>query len=194
MGSESVREGLKKAAMAIFRAGVRAVDPEDCINRRLRRTADILWVDQVAYDLAGINKLYVVGAGKAVAAMSLAVERLLGERIDDEVVITKYGHGRPLQRCRLLEAGHPVPDENGLRAAEALLNLLATDGTDGPTEAAGAFADGTTVLRAQALGISAVRHLVDNDSYTFFAPLGDLLVTGPTRINVMDLQIVLIPR
>ena len=121
---------LRETAAAIFKAGIKAVDPEDCINRRLRRTADVLWVDEVAYDLARINKLYVIGAGKASAAMALAVERLLGERIDDGVVITKYGHGRTLQRCRLLEAGHPVPDENGLRAADALLDLVATAGPD----------------------------------------------------------------
>jgi hydroxypyruvate reductase len=80
-----------------------------------------------------------------------------------------------------------------LAGLERVLLLSAgTDGTDGPTEAAGACADGSTGSRTQSLGLSAVGHLDGNDSSTVFAPLEDLFVTGPTRTNVMDLQIVLI--
>jgi hydroxypyruvate reductase len=67
-----------------------------------------------------------------------------------------------------------------------------TDGTDGPTDAAGAFADGTTVERARALQMEARRYLEDNNSYPFFEALEDLLITGPTNTNVMDLRIGLI--
>jgi hydroxypyruvate reductase len=67
-----------------------------------------------------------------------------------------------------------------------------TDGTDGPTDAAGAFADGTTVERARALDLDPGRILDENDSYPLFDALGDLLVTGPTHTNVMDLRICLI--
>ncbi len=66
-----------------------------------------------------------------------------------------------------------------------------TDGTDGPTDAAGAFADGSTVTRAVALGLSAEQFMADNNSYAFFQELGDLFITGPTRTNVMDLHSVL---
>ncbi|CAN5306686.1 hypothetical protein BH10PSE15_BH10PSE15_17360 [soil metagenome] len=67
-----------------------------------------------------------------------------------------------------------------------------TDGTDGPTEAAGAFADGTTLRRARALGLETDALLADNDSNGFFAALGDLHITGPTGTNVMDIIIGLI--
>lgn len=76
--------------------------------------------------------------------------------------------------------------------SRTLLLSAGTDGTDGPTDAAGAFVDGSTVSRADASGISAFRHLVNNDAYRFFDPLGDLLITGPTRTNVMDLQVLLV--
>lgn len=66
-----------------------------------------------------------------------------------------------------------------------------TDGTDGITEAAGAIADGKTLERAAAMGIEPFRFLADNDAYHFFKALGDLLITGPTRTNVMDLRIML---
>jgi hydroxypyruvate reductase len=66
-----------------------------------------------------------------------------------------------------------------------------TDGTDGPTDAAGAIATGTTVARAQATGMQPEDYLMRNDSYPFFDVLGDLIRTGPTGTNVMDLQILL---
>ncbi len=66
-----------------------------------------------------------------------------------------------------------------------------TDGTDGPTDAAGAVVDGTTIARAQALGLNPEQTLARNDSYPFFAALGDLLHTGPTGTNVMDIYMLL---
>ena len=69
---------------------------------------------------------------------------------------------------------------------------VGTDGTDGPTDAAGAFADGDTVARGRTRGLEAYEFLLDNDSYTFFTELGDLVRTGPTKTNVMDIQIVLV--
>lgn len=67
-----------------------------------------------------------------------------------------------------------------------------TDGTDGPTDAAGAIADGTTLTRASNKGLDSVDHLNRNDAYPFFQDLGDLLITGPTRTNVMDVRIILV--
>jgi len=67
-----------------------------------------------------------------------------------------------------------------------------TDGTDGPTDAAGAIADGRTIPRAGELGLEAAKLLANNDSYHFFEPLGDLVKTGPTNTNVMDVRLVLV--
>ena len=89
--------------------------------------------------------------------------------------------------------------ELALAAALALegssrISLLSagTDGTDGPTDAAGAFADGATCRRARALGLDPGDFLARHDSYHFFASLGDLLITGPTQTNVMDIICLLI--
>jgi hydroxypyruvate reductase len=67
-----------------------------------------------------------------------------------------------------------------------------TDGTDGPTDAAGAVADGSTCARARAMGRDPEVHLRENDAYPFFEALGDLVLTGPTLTNVMDLRLLLI--
>jgi glycerate-2-kinase len=66
-----------------------------------------------------------------------------------------------------------------------------TDGTDGPTDAAGAIVDGGTIERAEAAGINPGDYLKNNDSYHFFKAAGGLFITGPTGTNVMDLQIIL---
>lgn len=71
------------------------------------------------------------------------------------------------------------------------IGSLSTDGIDGPTDAAGALADGRTILRSQKLGLNAVNFLVNNDSYTFFSKLGDLMFTGQTGTNVNDVSIII---
>jgi len=75
---------------------------------------------------------------------------------------------------------------------EILMMSAGTDGTDGPTDAAGAFADGKTVIRAKTMGLDPWSFLKENDSYSFFQRIGDLLTIGPTGTNVMDLRIMLV--
>lgn len=67
-----------------------------------------------------------------------------------------------------------------------------TDGKDGQTEAAGAICNGRTIERAEELGLDAMKFLNNNDSYNFFNKLEDLIISGPTKTNVMDIQIVLL--
>ena len=80
-------------------------------------------------------------------------------------------------------------------ALHGLKNVLVlsagTDGTDGPTDAAGAMALGNTIRRAKAVGLDAHGHLQNNDAYPFFDALGDLIKTGPTGTNVMDIHLLL---
>jgi hydroxypyruvate reductase len=68
-----------------------------------------------------------------------------------------------------------------------VLVALGTDGTDGPTDAAGAVATGETTARGRALGLDPAAYLANNDAYHYFDPLGDLIRTGPTGTNVNDL-------
>jgi len=80
-----------------------------------------------------------------------------------------------------------------LAGVEGVTLLAAgTDGTDGPTDAAGAFADGGSIARGARLGLDAAALLANNDSYNFFSALCDLLITGPTGTNVMDLTIAIV--
>ena len=81
--------------------------------------------------------------------------------------------------------------KTGGRAGEFLVASLGTDGRDGPTDAAGAWANAATALRAARRGLSSAEYLERNDSYSFFKNTGGLIVIGPTRTNVMDLRLIL---
>lgn len=74
----------------------------------------------------------------------------------------------------------------------AVVASLSTDGVDGPTDAAGAVADGKTLVRAEKLGLSAENFLAENDSYSFFSRLSDLILTGPTGTNVNDVSVIVV--
>ena len=104
-----------------------------------------------------------------------------------ETTVTVRGPGRGGRNQELALAS-----ALGLRGLDALVASMATDGVDGPTDAAGAVADGMTVERAEDLGIDPLEHLNRNDSYNFFKPLGDLIETGPTGTNVNDIAVILI--
>jgi hydroxypyruvate reductase len=122
-----------------------------------------------------------------------------------------HASGRPVKRPACVISGGETTvtirgkgkggrnQEFALAAAldiEGLSNTLVfsagTDGTDGPTDAAGALCDGDTVARATVLGLDAKRALAENDSYPFFAALNDLVITGPTGTNVMDIHLALV--
>lgn len=102
------------------------------------------------------------------------------------VTIRGIGKGGRNQEFVLAAALHM----DGLKKIEILSG--GTDGTDGPTDAAGAVADETTITRARSLGMDAQQFLDNNDSYHFFDNLENLYKTGPTKTNVMDLRIILV--
>jgi len=72
----------------------------------------------------------------------------------------------------------------------AAIASISTDGIDGPTDAAGALADGKTIPRSQELELNAEEFLADNNSYAFFSKLSDLIFTGPTSTNVNDISVI----
>jgi glycerate 2-kinase len=104
------------------------------------------------------------------------------------VHVTGRGKGGRNQEFALA-AAEPL----ALLGTPAIIASVGTDGIDGPTDAAGAFADSTTVLRARAAGVGTPAHwLADNNAYAFFGAIGDLIMTGPTDTNVGDLQVILL--
>ena len=79
---------------------------------------------------------------------------------------------------------------NLAESGECVIASLSTDGVDGPTDAAGAIVDNSTVKRARQLGLDPEKYLQNNDSYSFFFQLGDLIFTGASGTNVNDISVV----
>jgi hydroxypyruvate reductase len=102
-----------------------------------------------------------------------------------ETTVTLRGDGLGGRNQEL--ALSAVNDLDGI--PDIAMITLATDGSDGPTDAAGAVVTGETLTRAQEIGLDPDDYLARNDAYTFFATLGDLLKTGPTNTNVNDLAL-----
>lgn len=114
---------LRLDAMSIFHAGLKAADPVRAIMRHVALAGDDLEVGRDRYDLTRYSAIYAVGAGKASARMAQAVEQLFGARVSG-IVNVKYGHGVALKSIKVNEAGHPLPDEAGVRGTLEILDLL----------------------------------------------------------------------
>ena len=110
-------------AEAIYRAAVAAVQPAALLPQYLQLKGDVLQIGNQTISFANSN-LYVIGAGKAAAAMAQTVESILGDHIKAGIVTTKYEHALPLETITCIEAAHPVPDENSVKAVEQTINLL----------------------------------------------------------------------
>jgi hydroxypyruvate reductase len=176
---------------------------------------------RVSYTVVGSNRLSLAAAATEARRQGLRplilTTRLEGEareaaRVLVAVLRECVEEGRPVRPPACLLAGGEttvtvtgkgfggrnqelvVAAAEGLAAfpAPAVVASLATDGIDGHSDAAGGVADGRTLARAEALGLAAPRvFLAENDSRSFLGPLGDLIVTGPTGTNVMDLTALL---
>lgn len=105
---------------------------------------------------------------------------------ESTVTVTGKGIGGRNQEIALASAMR-IDGLEGVAIASS-----STDGVDGPTDAAGAIVDGSTIARSKATGLNAEEYLRNNDSYSFFKRLGDLIYTGPTGTNVNDVSILVV--
>ena len=125
----------KRVAQSIFMKAVSAVDPGKRLREILRVEENRLLVKTVddserSFSLDAFKRVFVVGTGKASASMAKTVEEVLGNRITKGLVTTKYGHGLPLTFTEIIEAGHPIPDHQGLRGARKIQRLLEGSGPE----------------------------------------------------------------
>ncbi len=144
--SSSLPEQLRNDVLTVLDAGIRAVDPHEAMLANLALQDDVLRIGPQTYPLDNIDRIVVVGGGKACTPMAAAVYEVLGDRLAAGSVNVKYGHtaaggawrlryGRggepapaprpaPTGPIRLVEAGHPVPDAAGLAGSEQIATLL----------------------------------------------------------------------
>lgn len=126
---EDVLMKMRGEAEEIFKASVRSVDPYGAVRDFVRLREETLSLgregrSKIELDLGAVDRIFVVGGGKATAPMAKALEDLLGSRIERGLINVKYGFGEPLLRISVREAGHPLPDEQGVTGAKEILSLL----------------------------------------------------------------------
>ncbi|HUU42062.1 MAG TPA: DUF4147 domain-containing protein, partial [Desulfatiglandales bacterium] len=119
-----MEKGSGKTLEQIFRAGLDAVDPERAVRKYVRRDGSQLFVGDRSYAIDKFKRILLIGAGKGTAPMAKAVEDILEEYLTEGLIIVKYGHGVPLKKTRIMEAGHPIPDQAGLKATQMLLTKV----------------------------------------------------------------------
>ncbi len=144
----------------------------------------------VAKDLSGEAR--EVGMWLAEIARNKKASRTSSEKLclisGGETTVTVKGKGKGGRNTELaLSFAMAIEGMKGITFLSA-----GTDGTDGPTDAAGAIVDGNTIINAKAKGLNPEVFLNENDSYNFFKKTEELLITGPTGTNVMDIQLILI--
>ena len=134
----------RRPILAVLDAALDAVDPFAAVQTVLQRQGEILTVADpsaqepaaaLTYDLRRYRRIFVVAAGKAAAPMCSAVEALLQDRVTGGLAVTKYDHGQSSDqsaatRIRVVEAGHPLPDEAGVLAGQEVLALVEQANSD----------------------------------------------------------------
>lgn len=116
----------RSTAEKIFRAGVQSVLPRILIQRSVSLSGNILSLGHLDYDIKKIDRIFVIGAGKASGLMASEVEKILGKRISGGIIIVKDGHACKLKHMRIKEAGHPTPDSRGFKATKKILKIAKT--------------------------------------------------------------------
>jgi glycerate 2-kinase len=113
----------------ILAAAINAASASDAILQRVQKDSNKLIIDGKVYDLKQYKRIIVIGAGKAGAPMARAIDQILGSRINSGVVIVKEGHLDPTEdikscQIKLIEAGHPIPDQRNILASTEIISLI----------------------------------------------------------------------
>ncbi len=124
---------MKRMAKTIFTKALSAVNPSKILKDRIRIDRDRLLIktgtnSEKVFDLKGVEKIFLVGTGKAASPMAKAIEEIFEDRITRGIITTKYGHLLPLKKTEIIEAGHPLPDQKGYEGAKRIQRLLQESG------------------------------------------------------------------
>jgi hydroxypyruvate reductase len=126
-----VDKPLRQKLWAIGEQVLLGLSPSRCLSRTIRREGHVLKADPVSLDLSAFRRVVAVGFGKASAGMAQALEEILGDRLERGAVIVPPGYGACPKVIRVLEAGHPLPDDRTLSASQ---EILAEVGSLGPAD------------------------------------------------------------
>ncbi|MBT4262651.1 MAG: DUF4147 domain-containing protein [Deltaproteobacteria bacterium] len=113
----------RKFCLDIIESALTEVDPYHATHKAVQRMGETLIVDGRKYDLRTMDHIYVIGAGKATIRQARAMDEILGDCIDEGVVVVKHGQAKPLKHIKVLESAHPVPDHNSFKASREVMKV-----------------------------------------------------------------------
>ena len=113
----------RKIALDVIEHALKAIDSYEAVKALVTLQGNVLRVASLTYDLSKIGDIYIVGGGKGSSSIAEALEHILGDRIKKGLVVEKRGQGRKLSKVDVIEAGHPVPDENGVKASNKIIEI-----------------------------------------------------------------------
>jgi glycerate-2-kinase len=114
---------LQEDLLHILNSAINSVKPARLIQSSVMLEGNFLLVNNYKINLGLYNRIFVLGTGKASASMALELEKILGTKITEGIISTKYGYSAPCKRIKIIECGHPVIDENSLRAGSSIIQL-----------------------------------------------------------------------
>ncbi len=113
----------REITLDIIDHAIQSVNAYRATRRRLQVRDDRILIENLCYDLSEIEKIFVLGAGKATFPIAKALDEILDKKIERGVIIVKKGEKRRLKNIKVIEAGHPIPDEDGLKGTKVLMEI-----------------------------------------------------------------------
>ena len=114
----------KECLLDIFKSAIEGVDPYHLVMKKVKVVGRRMTIHGQDYNLGNFNRIVVIGAGKAAAPMARALEEILEDRIDEGLIIVKYGHKQSLRKIRQIGGSHPLPDLNGIEGTKNIMDIL----------------------------------------------------------------------
>jgi len=115
---------LSKDFEVIIKSFLKSISPSEIFKEKVLINKNQIKIEDKTFPLNEFEKIYVIGFGKASSAMATEIEKYLLDKIEDGIVITKYGFKTETKKIKVFEAGHPLPDENSIKYSLDVLNLL----------------------------------------------------------------------
>jgi glycerate 2-kinase len=165
----------KKLAEDIFIAATEAVKPAALVSGSISINESSIVAGGITLPLNSIENVYVIGAGKASAAMASEIEKIFGERITGGHIIVKYGHNVPLKKIIVTEAGHPIPDSNGFMATRRIVELVEKAGEND-----------LVICLLSGGGSALLADVPDNISQADMIIMNDLLIKSGADISAVN--------
>ena len=113
----------RKIALDLIESGINSINTYNIARKTIRVKNNILYIKKLRFNLTPIKRIFVFGGGKAAFPIAKVLEEVLNDKITCGVIVVKRGEKRRLKHIKVIEASHPIPDENGLRGAIEILNM-----------------------------------------------------------------------